>query len=452
MGIGFYMKEVITNVFPGKDPVHTFYGIILYYFLIDFLLRIALQGLPTLSIQPYLTLNIRKRAIVNFLNVKTLFSFFNIVPLFIFFPFCFTEISMVLGTNTAITIAVCIVSLIIFNNFFTLWLKRLSSSKTGILFGGVSIVLLLAALDYLRIISVMDFSDFIFSTLESLPYLAIVFLGLAMTAYTVNNKDLNSNFYIEELSVKEQEKTSTDYPFFHRFGRVGDLAATELKLILRHKRSKGTLVMSAIFMCYGLMLYDEDMLNQNQFTMPLFAAIFMTGIFQISYGQYMFAWQSNHFDGLLANRINFVDFMKAKFLLLTLAATIVTMITLLYGFISWKLILIHIAVYLYNIGFGTVIILFFANFNRKKLDLSKGSSFNWQGIGAIQWILGIPLLVLPYLIYLPFGRNNEPYWGLIAIGIFGLITLVMRELWVKWLTQLFVKQRYKISEGFREYS
>ncbi len=55
---------------------------------------------------------------------------------------------------------------------------------------------------------------------------------------------------------------------------------------------------------------------------------------------------------------------------------------LLYGFISWKLILVHLSVYLYNIGFGSVIILFFANFNRKRLDLSKGTTFNWQGMGA----------------------------------------------------------------------
>lgn len=208
--------------------------------------------------------------------------------------------------------------------------------------------------------------------------------------------------------------------------------------------------MSFLFVLYGFFFYRKPLLDKNQFASLLFAAVFMTGIFQIVYGQFMFAWQSAHFDGLLTAPINAKDFLKAKFLLFTLSATLITMITFFYGFMSWKLLLLHLCVYLYNIGFGSVIVLFFACYNRKRLDLTKAASFNWQGVGASQWLLALPLLLLPFLIYLPFGATNSPYWGIISIGIFGLITLSMRDFWLRLLTNLFINQRYKISEGFRK--
>lgn len=450
LGLGFFMKQVLEQMFPGKPTVHIFNGFILYYFMADFLARIQLQELPTISIQPYLSINIRKKSIINFLNIKTLFSFFNIAPLFIFLPFCLTEIAYTYGGFVSISYAVSIVSLVVFNNFFSLWLKRHAGSKGWFLLAGVLVVLLLAGLDYFNIISVRKLSDFIFSLLSQQPYLSFAFILIALVAFIMNTRYLRRNLYIEELSAREEMKVSTDYPFLNRFGKTGQLAATELKLILRHKRSRGALMMSFFFVFYGFFFYRKELLDNNQFSMMLFAAIFMTGIFQIAYGQFMHAWQSNHFDGLMANRINHTDFIRSKFLLFNLAATAVTMITLFYGFMSWKLILLHLSVYLYNIGFGSVIVLFFANFNKKRLDLTKGASFNWQGVGATQWLLGFPLILLPFLIYFPFGMQDMPYWGLIAIGLFGLITLAMQPLWIKWLTNAFNKQRYKLAEGFRE--
>ncbi len=450
LGIGFFMKQFIQQFFPGQNVITIFNGAILYYFMVMFLARIQLQELPTISVQPYLTLNISRKTIVNFLNGKSLFTFFNLLPLFLFLPFIFSTISGTSGTLTAIAYAVTIISLMLFNHFLALYLKRKSANSIFFILIGVVIVLALAALDYFKIISISEVSDALFSSLATYPYLALVFTALMVVVYVANSRYLRSNLYVEELSKKESAKVATDYPFFNRFGKVGELAALELKLILRNKRSRTSIIMSFVFVLYGFLFYKPTLIENNSFAQMMFAAIFMTGIFQIAYGQFMFAWQSSHFDGLMANKIDSTSFIKAKFLLFTIAATLVTMLTLFYGFMSWKLVLMHVAVYLYNIGFGSVIVLYFANYNKKRLDLTKGGSFNWQGVGATQWILGLPLIALPFLIYAPFGANDKPFWGLIAVALFGLITLAMRDIWVRLLTKLFIKQRYKIAEGFRE--
>jgi len=59
-------------------------------------------------------------------------------------------------------------------------------------------------------------------------------------------------------------------------------------------------------------------------------------------------------------------------------------------------------------------------------------------------------VLVPFIIYLPFGMLGKPYVGLTALSAFGLIMLLMRSFWVDFITKKFEQKRYKIAEGFRE--
>jgi hypothetical protein len=447
---GLFMAHLLENIFPDQDVIKSFNGIILYYFAIDLIMRLQLQELPTLSIIPYLHLRIPKSKIIRFLNVKALFSAFNLWPFLLFLPFCFTEIIGAYGGVTALVYTISILSIAVFNNYLVLYIKRKSISNVTYTVVGLVIIGTFAALEYFKIISIMSGSDYVFRTIVKHPYLALVFTLAAALIFKINSNYLRRNLYAEELSTAEEKKVSTDYAFLNRFGRVGQLAAMELKLILRHKRPRSAMLMGFLFLFYGFIFYKEKAINSNAFGQMMFGAIFMTGISIIIYGQFMFAWQSAHFDGLLSNKINFKDFIRAKFLLFTIACTIITLLASFYGFLSPKLLLLHLAAYLYNIGFGTVVVLYLATFNYKKLDIAKSASFNYQGTGATQWLLMFPYALTPILIYLPFGIVNKPYLGLLAVSLFGLIMLFMRGFWVNFITKKFNQQRHKIAEGFRE--
>ena len=450
LGAGFGMAHLLTYFFPNQDAIKSFNGIILYYFAFDFIMRVQFQDLPTLSIIPYLHLRIKKSKIIGFLNIKALFSAFNLWPFFIFLPFCFMKIAPTHGAIATLMYIVSIFSLAVFNNYLALYIKRKSITNTWYTFVGFVLFAGFAALDYYKIISIMAVSDSVFQAIAAHPYYAFIFSIAAFGIFKLNSDFLRKNLYVEELSSKQEKKVSTDYAFLNRFGRVGELAALELKLILRHKRSRSSLILGFFFLFYGFIFYKEMAIDRDAFGQMMFAAIFMTGISIIIYGQFMFAWQSAHFDGLLANKINFKDYIKAKFLLFTIGATVITLLASFYGFLSPKLLLLHIAAYLYNIGFGTVIVLYLATLNYKRLDINKTASFNYQGTGATQWLLMFPYALTPILLYLPFGIMNLPYWGLMVVSLFGFIMLLMRGFWVNFITAKFEKQRYKIAEGFRE--
>jgi hypothetical protein len=450
VGVGFGMSHFLPKIFPNKEVISSFNGIILYYFAFDFIMRLQFQELPTLSIIPYLHLKIQKSKIINFLNVKALFSAFNIWPFFIFLPFCFIKISGEYGALVTMMYIVSIFSIMIFNNYLVLYIKRKSITNTLYTFLGLVVIAAFAALEYYKVISIMAGSDFVFRAIAAHPLYGFAFTVAAVAIFFFNSNFLRKNLYVEELSTRQEKKGSTDYAFLNRFGKVGELAALELKLILRHKRPRSSVILGFFFLFYGFIFYKEKAINSDAFGQMMFGAIFMTGISIIIYGQFMFAWQSAHFDGLLANKINFKDFIRAKFLLFTIGCTIITLLASFYGFLSPKLLLLHLAAYLYNIGFGTVVVLYLATLNYKRLDITKAASFNYQGTGATQWLLMFPYALTPILIYVPFGILHKPYWGLVAVSIFGLAMLLLRGFWVNYIAKRFEKQRYKIAEGFRE--
>lgn len=450
VGIGFGMSIFLPKIFPDQNVLTSFNGIILYYFAFDFIMRLQFQELPTLSIIPYLHLKIQRNKIINFLNVKALFSAFNLWPFFIFLPFCFVKISVEYGAMVTIMYIVSIFSIMIFNNYLVLYIKRKSITNTLYTFLGLVVIAGFAALEYYKVISIMAGSDVVFRAIAAHPVYGFGFTIAAAAIFYLNSNFLLKNLYVEELSTRQEKKGSTDYAFLNRFGKVGELAALELKLILRHKRPRSSVILGFFFLFYGFIFYKESAIAKDAFGQMMFGAIFMTGISIIIYGQFMFAWQSAHFDGLLANKINFKDYIRAKFLLFTIGCTIITILASFYGFLSPKLLLLHVAAYLYNIGFGTVVVLYLATLNYKRLDITKAASFNYQGTGATQWLLMFPYALTPILIYVPFGILNKPYWGLAAVSVFGLAMLLLRGFWVNYIAKRFDKQRYKIAEGFRE--
>lgn len=447
---GFYMEKIISEIFVGRNTIEIFIGFIFYYFLADFLFRIQLQELPTLSIVPYLHLNISRKKIISFLNIRGLFSVFNIAPLFIFLPFISTKIGTTYGSLVMWMMIVILVSLIVLNNYLVLYLKRKLFSNFFFLLIGVGVVAGLAALDYFDIISLSALANSVFQEIVKSPFVGFGFALMALAIFMINTKYLRENLYVEEISTKAKNKTNTDYLFLNRFGKVGELCVLEFKLVFRHKRPRSAMLIGILFLLYGFVFYQPENLDKDKFEIMIFAAIFMTGSSIINYGQYMFAWQSSHFDGLLANKISYKDFIKAKFLFFTITCTIISLLAALYSFMSWKILLVTVAAYLFNMGFGAVIVLWFATKNYKRVDLTKGTYLNWQGSSALQFLMGIPLLLIPSAIYFPFELMGNPYLGLLTLGLFGLVTLLMRNFWVNQLTKLFIKKRYKIAEGFRE--
>ena len=448
--LSFFMDDVLKKAFPSVDVINTFYSFLLYYFLIDLFNRFQLQELPTLSVKPYLNLAVKRNQIVNYLSIVSLGTLFNLAPFVLTLPFLIKVVSRQQGVAAVLGVVASIFGLTIFNHFFSLWIKRKVNLNAWWMLGFLGTLSIIASLDYyFKIISISSLSSSLFYFIAEKPIYStiIVLLGLAM--FLINHRYLKTNLYLDELNAAtETKKSSTEIPFLNRFGSLGDLVANELKLIFRNKRPKSALIMSFLFMFYGLIFYRNPEFARG-YAAAIFCGMFMTGIFIINYGQFLFSWQSAHFDGILAHKMNVKNFFKAKFLLFTFFSTIAFLFTTPYVYFGVKILLIQFIMYIWNLGVNTLIVLYFANKNYKRIDLTKSASFNWEGVGATQWLLSIPLLIGPFVVYLPFMWLGYPQIGLGLIGLIGLLCIVTREYWIDRLVLEFNKNKHKIAEGFR---
>ncbi len=448
--LSFFLDEVLENLFPEMEAIPAFSACLLYYFLLDILMRFQLQELPTLSVKPYLTLAVPKHQIVNYLSVISLASGFNLAPFILFTPFLVKIVLPQAGFFMFAAFSLSILAFTLFNHFFSLWLKRKVNLNAWYMLAFMAVIGLLAFLDFrLHLISFSAVSTTFFGHFASSQVLPALYLGAAFFMYLINFYFLKSNLYLDELrSAGTAKKSGTDIPFLNHFGRPGDLVATELKLIFRNKRPKSAVLMCVFFLSYGQIFYNNPEAGTGYFA-PIFCGMFITGIFIINYGQFMFSWQSSHFDGILTSRISAQDFFKSKLLLFTIFATISFVVTLPYVYFGWRIILVHFIMYLWNIGVNTVLVLYFANRNYRRIDLSKSASFNWEGVGATQWILSIPLLISPFLVFFPLQWLGYPEAGLAVLAITGLAFLITRQFWLNKLVAIFKEKRYMIAEGFR---
>ncbi|GAA3957030.1 DUF5687 family protein [Mucilaginibacter dorajii] len=447
--VGFLLGKFLEHAFPNEEVIIPFCGIVLIYFLFDLLMRLQLQDLPTLRVLPYLHLPIKRNFLLRYLTISATLSVFNLWPFVLFLPFIIKVIAPDSGVAVVLSFITAIAGFTVFNNYLALYLKRRSNINGWVFLISAAVLILIIACDFLwHVISLRNISYAFFGRLLVMPALALLPVVLAAGMYYLNFIYLKQNLYLEDLTARKSSsyKSTTDIPFLARFGSVGDLAANEIKLVLRNKRSRSALVMGLFFMFYGLIFYPSSHFGEGY---KVFVGMFMTGIFIINYGQFMFGWQATHFDGLLVSNINFSDFIKAKYLLFTAISTVFFILTMPYVYFGWRVVMIHFVMYLWNIGVNTTMVLYFANRNFKRLDLSKGAAFNWQGIGATQWILSLPLIITPFIIYGPFALLKHADVGLALIAIVGIAGVLTRNYWIKVLEADYYTKRYQIAEGFR---
>jgi hypothetical protein len=448
-GTGILLPFILEESFPGKNPVLLFTSYIIYYFLIGLLIRFQMQELPSLSIQPYLTKNIKRKEMLRFLNVRSLIHVINFMPLFVFTPFTVVVLIPAFGVLAGICFLLAMFSLVINNHFLVMYLKRKTVNSMRWLLFMLLVIAGLKGLDYYHIIPLEKISTAVFLYLLEHPSFCIIPLLISCTTFLIHNNHLKSHLYLEELVKDQKVKTAPAYSHLHQLGDVGHMMALDLKLIFRNKRPKSLVILSGVFLLYGFIFYPQY-IESNSYSALFLFALLITGLFISNYGQFLFAWQSGHFDGLMTYNTNMSQYIKAKFTLFLTVCTLQLLIASFYGFMSWRIIPIQLAAYLYSVGVNSFVTIYAATFNYKHLDLSKSASMNFQGIGALQWLQSLAISLGPALLFYLLNTFIGFWTAILGVSALGIAGLVFYKQLIHWLAGQFQLRKHKILEGFRE--
>ncbi len=437
----------ITEVDP---PLSEFYKVIAYYFAAMFMMRFFLQQLPVLEVRSYQHLPIQKKSLLHFILGNGLINLFNLFSLIFFIPFAVAQVSYYHGPWLALGWLLAMLALDFSLNYFVIYLKKQLVSNLKIVSLLLAAVGLIALADYRGWFS---FSSIFATTISAMvvsPLLLIVPLVLLVLVYRLNFSFLKSRLYLEEISRgKGESAESGQIGYLKRFGMIGEVIGIDIKLYLRNKRTKSILYMSPLFLGYGLFFYPSGQYSHDDGFM-IFVGIFVTGMMMLNYLQYAFAYEGSYFDLLLTSRINFREYIRAKITLATIITIVCYVITLPYGFFGADLLLVNTACFLFNLGILLPTALFFATYNKKSLVLTRGSAFNYQGIGASHWLIMLPAFIVPLIIYLPFKWFGNAQVGLLALGGLGVTGLAFRKFFAQAIHKNLQERKYIMSAGFRE--
>jgi hypothetical protein len=238
-----------------------------------------------------------------------------------------------------------------------------------------------------------------------------------------------------------------------RFGNVAPFLKNDVKLIWRNARPKQVLMMSFMFLFYGLIFYTQDTYKEMPAILA-FASMFITGGFLMSFGQLVPSWDSEYYKLLMSQNIPYRQYLESKWYLMVFGVSISFILSIPYLYFGWEIFGMIAAGALFNVGLNSFITLFGGALNRVPIELNvKAKAFsNTNGFNPTQMLIAMPKILLPIILfYIPYKLISFEA-GLIAIALSGVLGIVFKNQIFKFIENIYQKGKYKTIAAFAEKS
>lgn len=443
-GAFYYLKEELH-----LDPLVIVNRFLIYWLVLDLIFRYALQKMPVINIKPLLTLPFSKNKIVFFAFGKTLFSFFNLIHVFFFIPF-----SILLIVHEYVVIHVVLwniglAALIYANNFLNILLNK----KDSLIYTIGTILAVLGGLHYLGYFDLTIYTAPFFqelydsSALIVLPIAMLVFL--AILTYRMFLADL----YLDGgLSEKSRRVKTENLAWLDQFGKTATFLKNDIKLIKRNKRARSTVLVSILFLFYGLLFFTGAIETYEGPIWRIFAGIFVSGGFLMSFGQFVPSWDSSYYPLMMSQNIKYKEYLHSKWLLVVIATLISTLLASGYLYFGWEAYLAVIVGAIYNIGVNSHVVLWAGAYVKTPIDLTSNKNVfgDKQAFNMKTMLLGLPKMALPMILYTIGHYAYSPYVGYALVTIAGFAGFAFRNAVFNKIERIYKAEKYKTLLAYKQ--
>lgn len=447
--MGFNLSTELAKSNTG-NIMQAFNALIFVYVGFDLVIRIMVQNLPTFGFQPFLIVPVKRKRIARYMLNKSLLHFFNVLPLFLLLPFTFKAAVHELEAPALTAWLISLILMIFVNHFLAIYIKWRTNESNVFFYGFLAVAAGVFALDYFQWFNITSAFGKIFDIVILNPVFVFVFPLVIFALYMLNHNYLWSRFYLDELSQKKKEGTKHDFSWLNNIGEYGKMLSLEVKMIARNKRPRTTAMMSVLFIFYGLLLYKDTGLEKGlpEFVFVL-GGMFMTGIFSMMYGQFFPAWHSRYYPLLMAQNVKMKQVLQSAYFLMAVTNVVFYLLSLGYMYISPKVLYIHFVVMLYNIGVNTWVIFALGLNSKKAIDLEQRAMFNYQGMGASQWLISFPILFGPLAVYGIIAAIFGNIVAYIVLGSLGFLGIVFHPRIIHYFTRQYLKRKHKMVAAYK---
>lgn len=418
-GLFFILKKAV----PDIDPIITVNNFLLFWFLFDFMLRYFMQQLPVMNVKPLMIIPVKRNTVIYYLLGKTSLSFFNILPLFIIVPFSIVLVVKGYPVIQVLTWFISFMAITLSINF----LNFLVNKNNTIFYAVLASIAILGGLEYYSIFKISEPIGAAFNYLYAHPYMVIVPVLVLVVLFYVTFGFIKKGFYLDDaISKKVKEVSGLDLSWLNRFGAVAPFLKNDIKLILRNVRPRQVMMMSFIFLFYGLVFYTQETYRETPVILA-FASMFITGGFLMTFGQHVPSWDSEYYKLLMSQNIPYKTYLESKWYLMVVVVLFSFILSTPYLYFGWDIFGMIAAGAVFNIGLNSFLTLFGGALNRVPIELNvKAKAFsNTNGFNPTQLLIGLPKFLLPMLIfYVPYKFINFNA-GLIALALAGVLGIVL---------------------------
>lgn len=451
--MGLALEPILVQGLGKEDPIGFLNSILIYFFLFEIIYRYFVQGLPVVELESLLHLPISKSWIIRFLLIRSFISPLSLIPVLLFTPFAIMGIAGAYGYSGAVS---WLALLFLFSwslHWIMLWFKqRFEDSMIGV--AVIFVVFMLGTgSSYFGYYNIGEIFLPVFSFALSSYVPALLMLLVCAAAFFLCYTYYRRHAYLEDLTADEDIKfANQSFGLFSRFGLAGEMADLEWKLIIRHKKSRSYLTLSGLFLLYGLIFYANPAYQTDDGFSYIFVFVgsFITGVFILQYGQLFLSWNSASFDFFLNQKGGVEALVKGKYILFIVISALCFLFSVPYVYFGWEILLIHLATFVFNVGIVIHLVILMALWKPKPMDLNKGGMFNYEGLGLAQFMMVIPLMIAPYVVFLPFAYWINDYAGIMALMVVGMGGIFFFNLLAKGSIRRVMRNRYEISSSFRQ--
>jgi len=444
LAIGVLGYYILKKQLPDSDPLQIVNSFLLYAILADLIFRYLMQKLPVMKIKPMLNIPIKKSSLVNYVLGKSAFSAFNILALFFYIPFAIVLIIEGYHTTGVLGWLFTMILMIQSVNFLNFLINK-SNAAFALILGLLGSLI---ALHQFNVYNIASIGGQVFDVVYATPIYAIISLLILVVLYQLNYKKLRAQVYLDEGILEEvAEAKSVDLSWADRLGDVAPFIKNDIRLIWRNKRTKTVFLMSFLFLFYGLIFFTQKTYRDMP-AMLMFASLFITGGFALNYGQFIPAWDSAHYKLLMSQSFSYRKFLESKWVLMVSMTALLYLLSFPYLYFGTEIFLMITAGAVFNIGFNSLFLLYAGSFNRKRIDLTKGGFGNTQGTSATQFLVVIPLMIFPMLLFWVFNKfvgYNSGFFVVAAIGVLGLI---LKNYFMNFIEKKYIRDKYAMINAF----
>ncbi|UFH36223.1 DUF5687 family protein [Flavobacterium acetivorans] len=447
LGIGVFYILKKSNL----DPIVTVNKFIIYYIIVDLIIRLLLQKIPVMNIRPLLILPIKKSTIIHFSLGKTALSFFNLVHGFFLIPFSVVLIIEGYDVLSVLLWFTAIFSLMYINNFINILL----SNKDNLFAIFLAMAAILGGFQYYELFNITDYTapffDAIFNTYWAfaIPVLALIALYYVTFQYFKNNLYLDAG-----LSNKHDIAKTEDLTWLNQFGTIGTFLKNDIKLIKRNKRSKTTVGLSIMFLFYGFLFFTNGIEAYNNPVMHIFAGIFVSGGFLITFGQFVPSWDSAYYQLMMTQNIPYKGYLSSKWWLMVIATVVTTTIASFYLYFGWQVYLTIVVGAIYNIGVNSHLVLLGGAYTKTPIDLSsgKGAFGDKKAFNVKTMLISLPQLGLPVLLYWAGSSLANANVGLALVAGVGVIGFAFKDKAFSLIEKIYKSEKYATIAAYKQKS